>query len=121
MAKSQRHEKLSYQKQLSSADKAIYLQKLVAIDGVDPCDLTESSFESDPSIFPDISYADIVNYLVFSPNPAFSLEQMKAYKGLEAHNQFTSGWVRNVGVLYHTKSRAIISGRVSVLLLLFKN
>ena len=41
---------------------------------------------------------DIVNYMVFSESPYCSMEDMRAYKGLEAHNQFVSGWVREVEV-----------------------
>ena len=36
---------------------------------------------------------------------------MKPYKELDAHNQFTSGWVRDVGVAFRNNT-AIIHGKV---------
>eukprot|EP00058_Branchiostoma_floridae_P013199 XP_002598687.1 hypothetical protein BRAFLDRAFT_107183 [Branchiostoma floridae] len=42
--------------------------------------------------------------------PSTSFKQMKAYKSLDAHNQFTSGWVHNVRVAYPTGDTAVITG-----------
>lgn len=52
----------------------------------------------DVDAFPRETYPDIVNYLVFNPNP-FTMEDMRAYKSLEAYNQFVCRWVRDVGVI----------------------
>jgi len=57
------------------------------------------------------TFCEIVNYLVFSPMPLFTMEEMKAYKGLEAHNQFTSGWIRDLCVAY--QGVAVTAGKVS--------
>ena len=38
---------------------------------------------------------------------------MRAYKGLDAHNQFTSGWVKDVEVSNVTETLAVVKGRVS--------
>ncbi len=99
---------------LSAADKSIYAVKLNYIGGLDPYSIDNALFERDPELFPDVSYADIVNYLVFSPNPAYTPDQMKAFKGLDAHNQFTSGWVRDVMVHYprNYEDTAVICGKV---------
>lgn len=42
--------------------------------------------------FPNISHGDIYHCLVHSTNSVTNV-QMKAYKSLESHNYFTSGWV----------------------------
>ncbi len=72
------------------------------IIGLDPYSIDNALFERDSEGFPNVtvSYADIVNYLVFSPNPAYTRDQMKAFKGLDAYNQFTSGWVQDAMVHY---------------------
>ena len=43
------------------------------------------------SKWPDVSYADIYNYLILSPG--MSHEKLKAFKSLEGYNQFINGWV----------------------------
>ncbi|KAJ8017633.1 hypothetical protein HOLleu_44819 [Holothuria leucospilota] len=39
------------------------------------------------------------------------MEEMRAYKGLEAHNQFTSGWVKDVEVAHPTNNISVVKGR----------
>ena len=101
-----------FQATLGSADKLLYKKKLEYINAVDPY-LIQKSFDTNPDSLPKVTYIDILNYLVFSPNPVHTHEEMKAYKGLEAHNQFTSGWVRDVTVAYPKENIAVITGRVS--------
>ena len=113
MAKAISRAKFSYFRQLTPSDQLIYGQKLQPIDGEDPYNIDASLFSADPSKWPGISYIDIVNYLVLSPNPAYTAEQMRAYKGLDAHNQFTSGWVKDVEVSNVTETLAVVKGRVS--------
>lgn len=47
----------------------------------------------DADLLPETTHVDIMNYLVLSTSYV-SCQQMKAYKSLEAHNYFTSGWVK---------------------------
>ena len=47
--------------------------------------------------WPDISYADIYNYLILTPS-LYTHEQLKAYKSLDGYNSYTNGWVSNVSV-----------------------
>ena len=49
--------------------------------------------------WPDVTYPDIVNYLV-DKQSAYTLKKLKAFKSLESYNYFTSGWVLEMG---HTK------------------
>ena len=47
--------------------------------------------------FPDITYPDIVNYLISSQSP-YTLDDLKSYKSLESYNYFVSGWVSEIGM-----------------------
>ena len=102
----------SYCEQLCPSDKLIYSKKCVSIDGNDPYLVPTREFSQDVDTWPAITHGDIVNYLVFSSNPLYNMQQMKAYKGLDAHNQLTSGWVRDVGVAFRNNT-AIIHGKVN--------
>ena len=59
-----------------------YKEKLIAIENIDPYLLEEADFSTCVDDLPDITYPDIVNYLVFHPSP-YLAEDMKAYKSLE--------------------------------------
>jgi hypothetical protein len=63
------------------------------IGGQDPYD-PEISWSEDPQILPKITYMypDIVNYLIFSPS-LYTMDDFKSYKGLEAYDNFLSGWI----------------------------
>ena len=95
MACSSKESSLDYFKTLDTAARKRYEEKTNLIGGEDPYTMSSDSFSCDPSAFPGVTYPDIVNYLINSPSP-YSLESLKAYKGLEAYNQFVSGWVRDV-------------------------
>ena len=101
-----------YYQELNSTDKATYRDKCSSIGYVDPYLLEKKELSEDPESWPSVTHGDIVNYLVFSKNPMCSFEEMKAYKGLDAHNQFTSGWVREVSVGY-IGNIAVVLGKVS--------
>ena len=47
---------------------------------------------------------------MFSPSP-FSVDDMKAYKSLEAYNQIIKGWVRDVKVMT-TSGLKVVKGKV---------
>lgn len=87
-----------------------YKEKLIAIENIDPYLLEEADFSTCVDDLPDITYPDIVNYLVFHPSP-YSAEDMKAYKSLEAYNQVLEGWVREIGV-YKISELKVIRGKV---------
>ena len=87
-----------------------YKEKLIAIENIDPYLLEKADFSTCVDNLPDITYPDIVNYLVFHPSP-YSTEDMKAYKSLEAYNQVLEGWVRETGV-YKISELKVIRGKV---------
>ena len=68
-------------------------QNIIFIHQQDPYDIQDGSY--DQELLPAIDYMDIVNYLVFSKS-AYTQDEMRAFKGLEAYNQFVCGWVRDV-------------------------
>lgn len=59
-----------------------------------------------------MSHGDIVTYLVFSAN-FVTLEQMKAYKALESHNDFSSGWVKHLSAKQLHDNKIVVLGEVS--------
>ncbi|KAK4879609.1 hypothetical protein RN001_007755 [Aquatica leii] len=71
-----------------------YLHKIVCID-VDPYVIDHKDCSIDVKDYPKIMYGDIYNYLVHEIS-AFTYEEMKAYKSLEAYKQAACGWVKNV-------------------------
>lgn len=70
-----------------------YLEKIECIGNEDPYCM--SDFSNKIADLPPVLYPDIVNYLVFTRS-AFSMEQLKAYKGLESYKAASSGWVREL-------------------------
>ena len=49
------------------------------------------------SKFPSGVQPDLVNYLIFTKS-FYTMEDVKAWKSLEAYNQLTSGWISDVAV-----------------------
>ena len=47
--------------------------------------------------WPDVSYADIYNYLILTAS-LYTHEQLKAYKSLDGYNFYTNGWVSDMRV-----------------------
>ena len=53
---------------------------------------------------PDVSFADIYNYLVLTVS-SYTHDQLKAYESLDGYNFFINGWVNDVTVLNTSKPR----------------
>lgn len=113
-----------YCKTLSATDRAVYLDKIrnANVSG-DPYALQKSEFNGDYESYPPVTYPDICDYLISSPNPEYNFQSMKCHKSLKAHNFFTSGWVKEVVVSQTSRQPStsaasghpvIVRGRVSI-------
>ncbi|CAN7941855.1 unnamed protein product [Ixodes pacificus] len=81
-------------------------------DGVDPYTLRVGmNTTSDADLLSATTHVDIINYLVLSTS-YISLLQMKAYKSLEAHNYFTSGWVKSLTAMRLPSKRIVVLSEV---------
>ena len=100
-----------YFNSLDQVNSRRYREKLSLIDGLDPYAVAKDSVFFDVDAFPGVTYPDIVNYLVFNPSP-FTMEDRRAYKSLEAYNQFVCGWVRDVGVIVAKDDLVVLVARV---------
>ncbi|XP_070384023.1 uncharacterized protein [Dermacentor albipictus] len=90
-----------------------YQEKVKLCDDVDPYTLRPGADTTmDVNAFPEVSHGDIVNYLVFSSNFT-TLEEMKAYKSLESHNYFTSGWVKTLSAKRLQGEKVLLLGEVN--------
>ena len=85
-----------------------YQEKIKVVGGVDPYCIERDAASSTEATLPDITYNDVVNYLVFSPS-LYTTEDMKC-KSLEAYNQVLEGWVTKVKVYWHTDKVTVIQG-----------
>ena len=101
-----------YMEELDPPTRKRYKEKLKVIGGVDPCCIEGDDRISREATLPDITYPDVVNYLVFSPSP-YTTEDMKSYKSLEAYNQVLDGWFTNVKICWHTDKVTAIKRQVN--------
>ena len=97
MEKKKEKEKGKDVDKLDGEPKGRYLQKLEQINGFDSYEAVSKVWSTDPSLLPSLSYSDIVNYPVLGCS-ACTLQDFKSYKNLEAHMQFTNGWVQEIKV-----------------------
>ncbi|KAG1695931.1 Glycine receptor subunit alpha-2 [Nymphon striatum] len=98
---------------LDSLDKEVrdrYDEKLSLIGGQCPYEMSSDNFSNDVESLPNLTYIDILNYLVNSKS-VYTLEQLKSYKSLEAYNQFVCGWVRDVRSV-DINGRVLVTARV---------
>ena len=86
-----------YFKSLSGDMKTRYLAKIKLINNVDPYDFDDASFSMDIELFPRIRPVDIYDYLVFQRS-AYTMEEFRACKSLEAYNYYEWDWVRDIVV-----------------------
>lgn len=103
----------AYHLDLTGSARDRYAEKVRMCDDINPFMLRPGTdTASDVDMFPEICYGDIVNYLVFSAN-FLTLEQMKAFKSTEAHNYFTSGWVKCLSAKQLQDDKVLLLGEVS--------
>ena len=98
MEKRKEKSDIDYVLRLDPQHKQRYTEKLMDVNGFDPYDkANRGAFLKDAQLITPVTYGDIVNYLVFGQSH-YSLQQFKNYKSLEAHMQFTNGWVGDVEI-----------------------
>ncbi|XP_049520315.1 uncharacterized protein LOC125944158 [Dermacentor silvarum] len=111
----------AYFDELVGPTRARYKEKIAALsslnialcDGVDPYQLPLGAQAAvNASLLPPVTHVDIINYLVLSTSYV-SLDQMKAYKSLDSHNYFTSGWVRNLIAKKLPSKRVVLLSQVN--------
>ncbi|XP_049459045.1 uncharacterized protein LOC125905196 [Epinephelus fuscoguttatus] len=95
MEKGKENDRGPYRDKLKLNARQRYIEKLQMLNNVDPYDITAKDWSQDPAVLPPLTYPDIVNYLVFGLS-AYTLQEFKSYKSLEAHEQFCSGWVQDL-------------------------
>ena len=95
--------KARYRDGLNTITRARYFEKIKEIDDIDPYELDKNEWSSNMTKWPEVTYPDIVNYLVYNQS-AYTLAELKAYKSLDAYNYFVSGFVQEIG-------HKIINGR----------
>ena len=97
----------AYAKGLDEAAKQRYLQKISVINSHDPL----LGLPRDAKVvYPPVDSSDIVSYLVLETS-FYTAKQFKARKGLEAYNQFVSGWVKEVKSV-HLNGKHVTVARV---------
>ena len=99
---------------LQGESKERYLKKL-AVAKLERCPYTipGDCWINDPTQWPSLEWPEVYEYLVESPG-VFTRESMKSRKSLEAHNQFTNGWVKTV-FYYRIANENIVILRAEVI------
>ena len=63
----------------------------------DPYSIPEELWNENVTKWPSIEFGDVYTYLIDTRGP-FTKDKLKAYKSLEAYNNFYNGYVRTVSV-----------------------
>ena len=101
-----------YALKLVGDDRKRYLDKISGISNVDPFAISSSVLS--PDTLPPIEPPDLYNYLVFGTS-AYTSDQFKSYRSLEAYNQCYSGWIKELaGCLIDGKFVVVGKVRCSV-------
>ena len=79
---------------VTGSAKGRYREKVFTC-GFDPYVLKKSECSEDLADYQSVEYPVIVNYLVLQTS-WITGQQMKAYKSMDAHNFFVSGWVNTI-------------------------
>ena len=98
---------------LDGKSKERYLQKLALIDDVDPYTIPKNSWSEKEEDYPEITYPDIVSYLIFTPS-VYKSGDLKSYKSLEAYSNFMEGWVKEIKVFNAKDNITVVAARVSI-------
>ncbi len=72
-----------------------YLEKTALIGNLDPYEVPARECTRDPDDLPPLTFPDIFVYLVYGVS-AYTEAQFRNFKSMEAHVQFTNGWVHDL-------------------------
>ena len=86
-----------------------------AVIGCDPYSIVVGDFNRDATKWPQVGFPDIMNYLISSPS-AYTSEQLKKYKSLDAYKYYQDGWIRQI---LHKKIEGLHLIRAKVKLITF--
>ncbi|XP_031334306.1 uncharacterized protein LOC116164293 [Photinus pyralis] len=100
-------DKSDYFNTLPTDVKNRYLDKIKLVNNVDPYLVSIGTCSTNINDFPRVTYFDIVNYLVFNKS-AYTQDEFKAYKSLEAYNLFHSKWIKTLCVKKITNSDNVL-------------
>lgn len=100
-----------YVKGLPEDAKVRYKQKMSFINGLDPFLSSYTNGLSESDTCPPIDSCDLVSYLVLKTS-FLTQEQFRARKGLDAYNQFISGWIKEI-ITWSVLDKYLTVGRVS--------
>ena len=85
----------NYVEEIPKDANSRYNQKVTLIGGVDPFSSDYYKSLSEGKSCPPVDSCDLLSYLVLKTN-FLTVEQFRARKGLDAYNQFVSGWVKEI-------------------------
>lgn len=74
-----------------------YLEKITLIGDMDPYEIPTTEWTRDPGALPPLTFPDIFAYSVCGVS-AYTEAQFRNFKSLEAHVQFTNGWVHDLEI-----------------------
>ena len=111
MQDSSRKKLSDYVEGLPDDAKSRYKQKITLINGVDPFSSDYYRGLSESESCPPVDSCDLLSYLVLKTS-FLTMEQFMARKGLDAYNQFVSGWVKEIKS-WHVSDKYLTVGRVS--------
>lgn len=96
--------------QLTGSARVWYTETIEQCENVDPCTLRAGMVTGiDASLSPNVAHGDIVECIFVA------LGQMKAYKFLESHNYFSSGWLKSLPTKGLGEAKVLPLGEVSFL------
>ena len=87
-----------------------YKIKIAQCEGTDPYTVKKAICRNKIDNYPAVLFLDICNYLVLQTS-FYTTKQMKAYKSMEAYNNFISGWVKEIGTKRLQNNSALLIGR----------
>ena len=100
-----------YYQELSKEAKCQYNEKLDMLHlKAGPYTFSREEWSSDISLWPEVEYPDIYNYLINTPSP-YTKDELKAYKSLEGYMYSTDGWVDQV-MSYAIERGVLLTARV---------